>query len=306
MTERKIERRGLGRGLSALMADVSQDFRDDDALGRAQQTIETVPVGAIFPNPDQPRRDFDQTALAELAASIKEKGVLQPVLVRRRGSLSGYEIVAGERRWRAAQIAEVHEIPIIIRDYDDTEVLEVAIIENVQREDLNPVEEAAAFRMLTERFGHTQERLAEALGKSRSYVANSMRLLTLPDDVLGLVRSGRLSAGHARALVTSDRASAHAARAVAKGLTVRDLEKAVQSEKSPRSDEGAARRRSAADHKDADTRALESDLAANLGMAVHIAHEPGGEGGKMSITYRSLRDLDMLCRALSVARRDYV
>ena len=266
--------------------------------------VETVPIERVFPNPDQPRRDFDQTALEDLSASVKEKGILQPLIVRPHKSGQGLEIVAGERRWRAAQLAGLHVVPVIVRDYNDTEVLEVGIIENIQRSDLNPVEEAMAYRQLVEKFGHTQEKLAEALGKSRSYLANSMRLLALPDDVLSMLRTGKLSSGHARALVTSDRASAHAARIVAKGLTVRDAERLVQSEKAKTGEERKPRRSAETPSGDADTRAIEADLSANLRMSVRIAHELGGEAGVLSIRYNTLGDLDRLCQVLSAIRRD--
>ncbi|MBR9844465.1 MAG: ParB/RepB/Spo0J family partition protein, partial [Rhodobacteraceae bacterium] len=195
MAEKKGKSRGLGRGLSALMADVTEDQAPTtpDEVRRADMT---VPIEKIKPNPDQPRRDFTQDQLEELAASIKEKGVIQPLIVRELSS-GDYEIVAGERRWRASQMAKLHELPVVVRDYDDTEVLEIAIIENIQRADLNPVEEAAGYRALMDRFGHTQEKLSEALGKSRSHIANLMRLLQLPEDVLKMLKDGDLSAGHA-------------------------------------------------------------------------------------------------------------
>ncbi|TVR47558.1 MAG: ParB/RepB/Spo0J family partition protein, partial [Rhodobacteraceae bacterium] len=199
MSERKPERRGLGRGLSALMAEVTPPAEEGgaDDRGRTQR----LPIEQLRPNPDQPRRHFDETALAELAASIREKGVIQPLIVRPRDDM--FEIVAGERRWRAAQRAQVHDVPVVIREFSDTEVLEIAIIENIQRTDLNPIEEAMGYRALIERFGHTQEKLSEAMGKSRSHIANLMRLLSLPDDVQTMLREGRLTAGHARALITA-------------------------------------------------------------------------------------------------------
>jgi len=205
VTDNKQKKRGLGRGLSALMADVEQDApsAERSANARAEQF---VPIERIQPNPDQPRRRFEESDLDDLTASIKEKGVIQPLIVRPKGA-SNFEIVAGERRWRAAQRANLHELPVIVRDFDDTEVLEIAIIENIQRADLNPIEEAAGYRQLMDKFGHTQEKMAEALGKSRSHIANLLRLLNLPPDVLDLVQSGKLSAGHARALLTSGSAS---------------------------------------------------------------------------------------------------
>lgn len=294
MAEKKGKSRGLGRGLSALMADVTEDQAPaaPDAPRRADMT---VPIEKIKPNPDQPRRDFTQEQLEELAASIKEKGVIQPLIVRELSS-GDYEIVAGERRWRASQMAKLHELPVVVREYDDTEVLEIAIIENIQRADLNPVEEAAGYRALMDRFGHTQEKLSEALGKSRSHIANLMRLLQLPEDVLKMLKDGDLSAGHARALITSDDPSALAHKVVKGGLSVRQTEALAKSASTKASAPKAAAPKVA---KDADTVALEGDLSANLGMKVQIDHKAGGESGKISISYTSLDDLDELCRILS-------
>ena len=292
MNDRKVERRGLGRGLSALMADVGMV---ETVTSRATAGVREIPIEHVQPNPDQPRRRFDSEALAELAESIREKGVLQPLLVRERGDL--FEIVAGERRWRAAQIAQLHVVPVIVKDYSDTEVLEVAIIENIQRADLSPVEEAIAYRQLIDRFGHTQEKVAETLGKSRSYIANSLRLLTLPDDVIGMVETGALASGHARALVASDKASALARRIVDEGMTVREVERLVREDKTGK---GAARGyRSRTGQKDDDTLALEADVSSNLGMSVKISHEAHTGGGLLTIRYTTLEQLDMLCRVLS-------
>ena len=260
-----------------------------------------VPVERLIPNPLQPRRDFPEAALQDLAASLRQKGIIQPLIVRPVPGSDRLEIVAGERRWRAAQIAQLHEVPVIIRAFDDTEVLEVAIIENIQRSDLNAMEEALGFRQLMDRFGHTQEKLAEALSKSRSHIANLLRLLTLPDDVQALVREGKLSAGHARALITSPDPSALARRVVAEGLSVRETERLAKSVSQkpmrPKSVQSGQQ-------KDADTRALEADLSANLKMSVRINHEPGGETGLLTIRYNTLEDLDLLCRVLSDLPRD--
>ena len=294
MNDRKIERRGLGRGLSALMADVHLAPTDTTAPPRRPDSL--VPVENLHPNPDQPRRDFAEDALLELAESLRQKGVIQPLIVRPHGEPGHYQIVAGERRWRAAQLAQIHDLPVLIRELDDTEVLEVAIIENIQRADLNALEEALGYRQLMERFGHTQEKLAEALSKSRSHIANLLRLLQLPDEVQTLLRGGQLTAGHARALVTSPNAAELARQIVTKGLSVREAERLALTS-------GGAKRKTAGragkPEKDADTRALEADLAANLGMSVRIDHEPGGESGLMTIRYNTLDDLDRLCRALS-------
>lgn len=294
--------RGLGRGLSALMADVALDTVTEGPASprRAEQF---VPIEALEANPDQPRKDFSQRALQELTDSILEKGIIQPLIVRKSPRVEGrFEIVAGERRWRAAQMAQLHEIPVLLRDFNDTEVLEIAIIENVQRADLNAVEEALAYRQLTDRFGHTQEKLAQVLGKSRSHIANMLRLLQLPDDVQGLLREGKLSAGHARALITSESPSELARQVVTKGLSVRETEALMKrlSEAPQRKEKKASGRL----EKDADTRALEGDLSANLRMKVSIEHLDVDGSGRMVIQYRSLDQLDALCALLSASLTD--
>jgi ParB family chromosome partitioning protein len=288
--DKKPKPRGLGRGLSALMADVGESPANAPGYRTAERMI---PIEKLIANPNQPRRRFAQEDLNDLSASIKEKGILQPLLVRAFGE--SFEIVAGERRWRAAQMANLHEVPVIVRDYTDTEVLEVAIIENIQRADLNPIEEAAGYKQLMERFGHTQEKLAEALGKSRSHIANLMRLLSLPDSVALHVQEGRLSAGHARALLMADDPVALADKVLKGGLSVRATEALVKSESSESKPVSA---KPTAD-KDADTKALEGDLSAALGMKVQLNHKSGKEAGELSIRYKSLDELDTLCRLLS-------
>ena len=298
MAAKKPERRGLGRGLSALMADVAPTPEAAEAASSAPRGERMIAVDRIRPNMDQPRRDFSPDALEDLANSIREKGIIQPLILRENPDKSGtYQIVAGERRWRAAQAVKLHEVPAIIRDYDETELLEIAIIENIQRADLNPVEEAAGYRQLMDRFGHTQERIAEALGKSRSYIANLLRLLNLPDAVLDMLRKGELTAGHARALVTADAPTELARQIVSKGLSVRQAEKLAKSG-------GREQVKSVPKPatKDADTVALEGDLSAMLGMKVAIAHRPGRESGQLSVSYETLEDLDRLCNLLSGAR----
>jgi ParB family transcriptional regulator, chromosome partitioning protein len=294
--EPKLEKRGLGRGLSALMADVSLGARAAGA-DSFRKGAALVPIEKLHANPLQPRRDFDAAALADLSDSIRAKGVLQPLIVRPSGREGEYEIVAGERRWRAAQMAQLHEVPVISRDLNDTEVLEIAIIENIQRADLNAIEEAMGFRQLMDRFGHTQERIAEALSKSRSHIANLLRLLNLPDAVQDMVRQGSLSAGHARALITSADPLALAQIVLARGLSVRETERLAKSAQTPSGP--ASLQKADGREKDADTRALEADLSANIGMSVRIDHEPGGNAGVLSIRYNSLDDLDLLCRGLS-------
>ena len=290
----KNEKRGLGRGLSALMADVHL-AGPDQVVGPRKAELH-LPVEKLEPNPQQPRMDFKREELESLADSIRQKGVIQPLIVRRKPGRDVYEIVAGERRWRAAQLAQLHEVPVVVRDLSDSEVLEVAIIENIQRADLNAIEEALGFRQLMTRFGHTQEKLAEALSKSRSHVANLLRLLTLPTEVQDMVRDGGLSAGHARALIGSPKAADLAAQIMSKGLSVRETERLVKAESSAKSLPKSAR---PAPEKDADTRVLEADLSANLRLAVKIDHGSDGEGGALTIRYKTLDDLDMLCQMLS-------
>ena len=290
----KTEKRGLGRGLSALMADVHLAGPEQMASPRRAELH--VPVEKLEPNPQQPRLDFRREELESLADSIRQKGVIQPLIVRRKPGRDTYEIVAGERRWRAAQLAQLHEVPVVVRELNDTEVLEVAIIENIQRADLNAIEEALGFRQLMTRFGHTQEKLAEALSKSRSHVANLMRLLSLPTEVQDLVREGSLSAGHARALIGSPKAAELAAQIVANGLSVREVERLMKAQESAKP---TTSKTGKGPEKDADTRALEGDLSANLKMPVRIEHASGGESGELVIRYGSLDDLDRLCRILS-------
>ena len=294
----KRERAGLGRGLSALMADIDTASRmtnDQDQASLGPRTLKRVPIDRINPNPDQPRRRFTQTALDELAASIREKGVIQPLIVRPDPNRpDAYQIVAGERRWRAAQQVQLHELPVVIRDFDDIEVLEIAIIENVQRADLNAMEEAQGYRQLIDRFGHTQEKLAQALGKSRSHIANMMRLLALPDEIQDLVRGGQLTAGHARALLTVNDPMALARKAVANGWSVRDVEKQAK----PRRATTPRHRSRSGSVKDADTAALESDLSAAIGMPVSIEYDPASGEGRVSIKYKDLQALDDIVRLL--------
>src|SRR6056297_1655037 len=272
--KKQSKQRGLGRGLSALMADVAEDSAQTGETPRPAERA--IPIEKISPNPDQPRRSFDPEMLEDLAASIKEKGIIQPLIVRPKPGTDGaFEIVAGERRWRAAQMAKLHEVPVLIREFDDTEVLEVAIIENVQRADLNPVEEAAGYHQLMEKFGHTQDKLATALGKSRSHIANSVRLLTLPDEVQSYLRDGKLSAGHARALITAEDPTSLAKQVVKKGLSVREAEKLAKALQESKVSEGRTKQAKPKTEKDADTKALEGDLSAGLGMKVTIEHMQG-------------------------------
>jgi len=286
--------RGLGRGLSALLGENVAESAPVD--GGVQPTgVRAVPIESLKPNPDQPRKHFSAENLEELTASIRDKGVLQPILVRPQPGEDGmWQIIAGERRWRAAQAARLKTVPIIERAMDDVEVMEVAIIENVQRADLNPVEEALAYGSLMSRFGRTQDALAGVVGKSRSHVANTIRLLQLPDSVLDHVMENRLSAGHARALITAPNPEALAEQVLAKGLNVRQTEALARraaegpkpsKAKPPLSGEGAA-----------DVAALEQDLADALGLKV-LLNDKGGKG-ELTIKYGALEQLDDLCRRL--------
>ncbi|MEM6466405.1 MAG: ParB/RepB/Spo0J family partition protein [Pseudomonadota bacterium] len=290
---KKGDRKGLGRGLSALLAEVGDVPESSEP--RSGRTPDTLSLDKLFPNPDQPRRHFAQEALEDLASSIREKGIIQPLVVRPDPKREGmYQIVAGERRWRAAQKAQLHEVPILVRDFTDTETLEVAIIENIQRADLNPVEEALGYRQLLERFGHTQEQLASALGKSRPHIANLLRLLNLPVEVLDLLRDGKISAGHARALLTSRDPKGLARRVVAEGLSVRQVEAMAKEADAP-----TTQSKPKGDTRDADTRALEADLSAHLGLRVVIDHKLGQEAGELRLKYRDLEQLDQICQKLT-------
>jgi ParB family chromosome partitioning protein len=277
----------LGRGLSALIGDEVAAVKGEPV---AKKDLRSLPVAFLQPGRFQPRMTFDEQPLQELAASIKEKGVLSPILVRPVGP-DRYEIVAGERRWRAAQIAKLHDVPVVVRELSDSESLELAIIENVQRADLNAIEEAAAYHELMDRFGHTQEKLAQQVGKSRSHVANTLRLLKLPESVKVMIRDGRLSAGHARTLIGAADAEARAKAIVEAGLNVRQAEAKTKPKAKVN---GAERPRG----KDADTKALESSLENILGLSVEIAHR-GAKGGELKIAYKTLEQLDGLVARLS-------
>jgi ParB family chromosome partitioning protein len=284
-------RRGLGMGLSALLGGGAE------ALGSGEvETPRSVPIEFLRPSPLQPRRRFADEDLEALAESVRAKGVLQPLLVRPApGHGDYYEIIAGERRWRAAQMAGLHELPIVVYRLSDRDTLEVALLENVQRQDLSPLEEAEGYRRLIDEFGHTQEVLGRALGKSRSHIANLLRLLALPDAVRALLEAGELSAGHARALLGAREPAVLARLVVSRGLNVRQTEALVRADNAPPA-RGA--RPSA---QDADTRALERELSARLGLSVRLRRK--GTGGTLSIAYRSLDQLDDLLARLGPPAR---
>lgn len=296
MSDSKPAKPGLGRGLSALLGeDTSADMA---ALDRARDT-RSVPVEQLHPGKYQPRQHFDEEHLESLAASIREKGVLQPVLVRRDPQNANlYEIIAGERRWRAAQMAQLHDIPIVVRELNDTEALQIALIENLQRQDLSPLEEAEAYKQLIDQFGHTQNDIAKSVGKSRSHIANTLRLLNLPEEVQKYIREGQLSAGSARALITSDDPVGLAREIINRGLNVRDVENIRRQVKDAETQKPTPKSSSSAAPKDADTRALEESLTAALGLAVTIQHKRNGQG-QVQIKYQTLEQLDEICQRLS-------
>jgi ParB family chromosome partitioning protein len=280
----------LGRGLSALMGDMAreQPVRGDGS----QPGLQKLPVASLQPHPGQPRRHFDEDALEELAASIAQRGLIQPIVVRPREG--GYQIVAGERRWRAAQRARLHEVPVIVRDFDEAETLEVALLENIQREDLNAIEEAEAYKRLVDDYGHTQEALGRIVHKSRSHIANLLRLLDLPAAVREAVADKRLTMGHARALITARDPETLATEVMKRGLSVRETERLARGAKP-----GGTPRSPALEVKgaEADIAALERQLGDMIGLKVKIAHGPGG--GTVSLAYSSLDQLDMICQRLS-------
>ena len=288
------EKRGLGRGLSALMADVRTDDPRPETGAAARTAERAVPIETIRPNPNQPRRSFDPEKLEELAASIREFGIIQPLVVRaaaRAGSRSSPGNGAGGRR----RLAQLHEVPVLVRDYDATEMFQIAVVENVQRADLNPMDEANAYWTLVERFGHSQNEVADAVGKSRSHVSNMIRLRELPPKAQALLEEGKLTIGHLRPLIGLPNADELAALILAKGLSVREVEKLVAVEKPQASRKP---RVASVPAKDADTLALEADLSAALKMPVQIEHAASG-GGRLTVIYGSLDDLDRLCNLLS-------
>ncbi len=287
------ERRGLGRGLSALLDETQAASTPE---GRRASGVLEIPVDLIGANPEQPRRRFDEAELDQLAGSIAERGVIQPILVRRAPDAPGtYQIVAGERRWRAAQKAGLRDIPALVRDLDDREVMEVALIENIQRADLNPLEEARGYEALRAGHGRSAESIAVAVGKSRSLVANTLSLLRLPAALKSHVEAGALSAGHARALLDLAEAESLAAEVVRRGLSVRQTEALARKAKAPPS--AAGKRDPGRASPNADIAALEADLSGVLGLTVEIQHRRGS--GQVRIAYRTLEQLDDLCRRLT-------
>ena len=291
MIKRK-DRKGLGRGLSALMADIDQSPKEIPGKTSGISS-NMLPIEKIIANPDQPRQDFNKEDLEDLAKSIASRGIIQPIIVRiSKENNELYQIVAGERRWRAAQRAQLHEVPVVVRDFTDEELLEVAIIENVQRSNLNPVEEALGYQALIDNFNYTQEQVASGLGKSRSYIANLLRLLNLPEKVQKYVRKGVLSAGHARTLVGNKQALALANIMIEENMSVRKAEIYVKQRLNRKNINKHSNK------KDSDTRALEADLSANTKMKVTIDHKGTPGSGKITISYKNLDELDQICSML--------
>lgn len=285
-TTRKPPLSRLGRGLSALIPDAPAP------AAPPSDGLRQLPIESLEPGPFQPRGGMDRASLEELATSIREHGILQPILVRPKPDTPGtFEIIGGERRWRAAQVAQLHEVPVVVRELGDREAMAAGLVENLQRQDLNPLEEAEGYKRLLEEFGLTQESLGQSVGKSRSHVANTLRLLGLPPTVRDLLRNGVLSAGHARALLAAEDPGKLAAQVVARGLNVRQTEALAASR--PRPPGGKAADKA----EDRETRALENNLAERLGLQVAIRHQ--GKGGEVTIRYRDLDQLDGLVRLLS-------
>jgi len=281
----------LGRGLASLIGDVGAESQSNERVSRSQRK---VPIEHVRANPRNPRKLFSDAELSELSASIRERGIIQPIVVRARGA-DNFEIIAGERRWRAAQRANLHEVPIVVLDVTDGEALELAIIENVQRSDLNPLEEATGYQSLANEFNHSQDDIAKIVGKSRSHIANTLRLLKLPETVKAYINSGKLTAGHARALINHPDPETAARDIVEKGLNVRQVEALGQEQALAKGKTIGTRARTSAS-KDADTLALEQRLSDVLGLVVGIDHR--GQGGVLRVRYRTLDQLDEVIRRL--------
>ena len=286
-------RPGLGRGLSALMGEAARPEPEEPSIPSAG-VVREISIGLIYPNPNQPRSHFDVASIDELAESIRERGVISPILVRPVDG--GYQLIAGERRWRAAQQAQLHSIPAMIKAIDDASSAEIALIENIQREDLNAIEEAEGYKKLIDRHGHTQDQLGKLVSKSRSHVANLLRLLDLPTDVRDLLVAGEISMGHARAIIGAPDASGLAREIVANGLTVRQVEERARASK-PSTGKSSSGKARPPKPVDADLAALERQLGDLLGLKVKVAHN--GAGGTLSLAYSTLDQLDMICQRLS-------
>ncbi len=295
MSSKNERKKGLGRGLSSFLDvdgfdDIVKGKKDEDKGIGSSNNLSYLPIEKLFPNLKQPRKDFSTDELNSLASSIEETGIIQPILVRKNNDI--YEIVAGERRWRAAQIAKIHEVPVLIKELTDEEVVKISIIENIQRVDLNPIEEANSYKQLIQDFGYTQEKVSASLGKSRSYIANSLRLLSLPESIIIFLKEGKLTSGHARALVGVKNSEFFARKIIKESLSVRDTENIVK-KGIYQSDDIIKKVTSL--KKDVDTLNLEQDLKLALGLKTTIDHNENSGGGRIVIKYKDLEQLDIFC-----------
>ncbi len=295
MSSKNERKKGLGRGLSSFLDvdgfdDIVEKKKDEDKGKGFSNSSSYLPIEHLVPNLNQPRKDFSTDELKSLASSIEETGIIQPILVRKNNDI--YEIVAGERRWRAAQIAKIHEVPVLIKELTDEEVVKISIIENIQRVDLNPIEEANSYNQLIQDFGYTQERVSASLGKSRSYIANSLRLLSLPESIIIFLKEGKLTSGHARALVGVKNSEILARKIIEESLSVRDIENIVK--KGLSQSDNTIKKESSL-KKDVDTLNLEQDLKLALGLKTSIDHNENSGGGRIVIKYKDLEQLDIFC-----------
>ena len=295
MSSKNERKKGLGRGLSSFLDvdgfdEIVERKKDEDKGKGLSNNSSYLPIEHLVPNLNQPRKDFSTDELSSLASSIEETGIIQPILVRKNNDV--YEIVAGERRWRAAQIAKIHEVPVLIKELTDEEVVKISIIENIQRVDLNPIEEANSFNQLIQDFGYTQEKVSASLGKSRSYIANSLRLLSLPESIIIFLKEGKLTTGHARALVGVKNSEFLARKIIEESLSVRDIENIV---KKGLSQSDNVIKKGTSIKKDVDTLNLEQDIKLALGLKTSIDHNENSGGGRIVIKYRDLEQLDIFC-----------
>ncbi len=295
MSSKNERKKGLGRGLSSFLDvdgfdDIVERKKDEDKDKGLSNKSSYMPIERLVPNLNQPRKDFSTDELNSLASSIKETGIIQPILVRKNNDI--YEIVAGERRWRAAQIAKIHEVPVLIKELTDEEVVKISIIENIQRVDLNPIEEANSYKRLIQDFGYTQEKVSASLGKSRSYIANSLRLLSLPESIIMFLNEGKLTSGHARALVGVKNSEFLARKIIKESLSVRDIENIL---KKGLSQSDNIIKKDTSLKKDVDTLNLEQDLKLALGLKTSIDHNENSGGGRIVIKYKDLEQLDIFC-----------
>ena len=295
MSSKNERKKGLGRGLSSFLDvdgfdDIVERKKDEDKSKSSSNNSSYLPIERLVPNVNQPRKDFSTDELNSLASSIEDTGIIQPILVRRNNDV--YEIVAGERRWRAAQIAKIHEVPVLIKELTDEEVVKISIIENIQRVDLNPIEEANSYKQLIQDFGYTQDKVSASLGKSRSYIANSLRLLSLPESIIMFLKEGKLTSGHARALVGVKNSEFLARKIIEESLSVRDIENIVK-KGTYKSDDTI--KKDTSFKKDVDTLNLEQDLKLALGLKTSIDHNENSGGGRIVIKYKDLEQLDLFC-----------